>query len=64
MQGKILFKISLSNIMANKGKRHIGRYDEGRSGGLLDLRKIIMVENFQSSEKYASLSAALNLTVS
>lgn len=64
MQGRILFKISLSNNLAKKGRRLIGRHDEGRSGGIFSLGKRMMIEHFQSSAKCANLRAMLNIIVS
>jgi hypothetical protein len=47
MYGRILLKINLSK----KGKRPIGRYEEGISGDFLGFGNIIIVENFQSCGK-------------
>jgi len=50
MYGRILLRISLSKFFAKKGKRLIGRYEEGISGGFLGFGNTIIVENFQSYE--------------
>lgn len=42
------------------GRRLIGLYDSGFSGGLFGLRIRIMIECFQAPGKYDNLNSALN----
>jgi hypothetical protein len=49
--GRIRFRINHSIIFPKKGRRLIGRCDEGRSDGLFGYGNNIIVANFQSSGK-------------
>jgi len=55
-----LFKRILLKIFEMVGRRLIGLYDSGFSGGLFGLRSSIMIECFQVLGKYDSLNKALN----
>jgi len=59
IMGKICLRIKISRILAKNSKRPIGRCDDSRLGCLFDLGTNIMVENFQSREKYESLRISL-----
>jgi len=63
MWGDIRFKISLSQILEKKGKRLIGLYEPGDSGGSFGLTNITMCENFHRIGKYDCLCIALNIYV-
>lgn len=64
MVGKIRFKRSFSNIFEKKGRRLMGLYEFGESGGFPGLGNIMITENFQRSGKCESLSIALYICVS
>jgi len=49
----------LSNIFENKGRRLMGLYDSGESGGLLGLGIMMIMENFHRVGKYDNLSMEL-----
>ena len=61
--GRIRFNIILSKFFENSGRRLIGLYDSGESGGLPGLRIMMMTENFQRFGKYDSLSMELYMCV-
>jgi hypothetical protein len=55
-----LFNKIFSTIFDMVGRRLIGLYDSGFSGGLFGLRIRIMIECFQAPGKYDNLNSALN----
>lgn len=54
------FKRIFSNMFEMVGRRLIGLYDAGFSGGLFGSRSNIMIECFQELGKYGCLNKALN----
>jgi len=63
MMGRMRFRIIRSKIFENSGRRLMGLYDSGESGGLPGLGIIMMIENFQRTGKYDSLSIELKMCV-
>ena len=58
-RGMSLFKRIFSKIFERVGRRLIGLYDAGFSGGLFGLRMSITMECFQEFGKKDNLSIAL-----
>jgi hypothetical protein len=63
MIGRMRFRIIRSKFFENSGRRLMGLYDSGESGGLPGLGIILMIENFQRTGKYDSLSIELKMCV-
>jgi len=61
MMESMRLRINLSSILAKKGKRLIGRWDNSKSGGLFDFNTKMMVENYQGIGKYESRRIAMNM---
>jgi len=51
MVGRMRLRIIRSKIFENSGRRLMGLYDSGESGGLPGLGIIMMIENFQRTGK-------------
>jgi len=63
MKGSMRFKIIRSKMFENSGRRLMGLYDSLESGGLPGLGIIMIIENFQRTGKYDSLSIELKMCV-
>jgi len=48
IMSRVSFKISFSKILEKKGKRLMGLYEAGESGGFLGLRIMLITKNFHS----------------
>jgi hypothetical protein len=64
MMGRMRLRIIFSKIFENSGRRLIGLYDLGESGGFSGLRITMITENFHRTGKYKSLNMELYIYVS
>jgi hypothetical protein len=63
IMGRMRLRIIFSKIFENSGRRLIGLYDLGESGGFPGLRIMMITENFHRTGKYESLNMELYIYI-